>query len=76
MSTAELVKLPYTKLEHRKVRHERAGKFWKATAKAFAWWPKVQKACELKGILCEFNARLVETAIVFKNIEEKSHEVA
>lgn len=73
MSTAELVKLPYAKLERRQVSHARAGMFWKVTAKAFIWWPKVRKACELKSIVCEFNARLIETAIVFKNLEERAH---
>lgn len=73
MSTAELVKLPYEKLERRQASHARARRFWKVTAMAFIWWPKVQKACELRSIVCDFNARLIETAIVFKNLEEKAH---
>ncbi len=76
MSTAELVKLPYKKLERRQASLMRTCKFWRATAKALAWCPKLQRACEIRGFIYDFNARLVETAIVFKNIEDKEHEIA
>jgi hypothetical protein len=75
MSTGELMKLSYKKLEHRHAAHTRVANFWKLASKAFAFMPRIQKKCEIKATINEFNACVVKTAIIFKNLEDKAHEV-
>lgn len=74
MSTRELMKLSYEKLEKRHTAHTRACVFWSFASKAFSFLPNAKKHCEIKASISEFNARVVETAITFKNLEDKAHE--